>query len=282
MKIHAIGGLPRSGSTLLCNILNTRPDVFASSSSPVAPAVLAASQGLASRPEFTSELGNAPDGTQRRGTAALRGFVRGWYAHRKEEHVFDKDRSNVWLMNRELTRSILGSGKLLLTVRDPAAVLGSVLAKHDSHPMTQPGGTLVDRVESLFAPAGLIGSAIRGIENILLIQNTEPSLVDHVVLVAYERLVGDPHLIMTQLEQVLGLDPLDYNFEAIPKSATDRDELYGHIWPHEGHGRVEAREPTWQKWVPAQLAEQVRSRYPLYSQTFGYVGQRRSTVLGPG
>lgn len=274
MKFHALGGLPRSGSTLLCNILNTRPDVFASSSSPVGPALVTSAQGLVGRPEFTSELGNAPDATQRRGVAALRGFLRGWYEHRNEAHIIDKDRSNVWLLNRETTRNILVSGKLIVTVRDPVAVFGSVLSKHDTHPMTQPGGTLVDRMNVLFEPTGLIGAAMRSIENILLIQSVDPTKVDHVVFVAYEQLVANPALVLQQLEQILGLKPHEYDFDAIPKSATDRDELYGHIWPHEGSGRVEVRDPTWQKWVPPQLAQNIRQRYPLYGQTFGYLPKK--------
>ena len=270
MKVHALGGTPRSGSTLLCNLLNTRPDTFASSSSPLAPSVVAAAQALAGRPEFTSELGNDPRGTQARGVSALQGLIRGWYAHRKEQVVIDKDRSNIWLLNREMFRSACPGSKLVITVRDPRAVMGSILKRQDTHPMTQMGGTVADRATALFGASGLVGTAMRSVENILALQNANPALVDHVIFVAYEGFVANPGPTMAALDQALGLDPYEYDFDNVPRYATDRDELYGFLWPHDGSGKVEVKEPDWPRWVPPQVANQLLSMYPLYCQAFGY------------
>ena len=57
-KINVICGLPRSGSTLLCNILNQNPDFHASSTSPLAQTLGALSQFLSTSPEVKSDLYN--------------------------------------------------------------------------------------------------------------------------------------------------------------------------------------------------------------------------------
>ena len=55
-SFNVVCGLPRSGSTLLCNLLNQNPEVYASSTS-IVPVILGSTSNIISNsPEFKSLL----------------------------------------------------------------------------------------------------------------------------------------------------------------------------------------------------------------------------------
>jgi hypothetical protein len=48
------------------------------------------------------------------------------------------------------------------------------------------------------------------------------------------------------------------------------DGLYNCKFPHEGEGKVEAREEDWRKHVPQDIAGLVMQRFAGYNRAFGY------------
>ena len=90
MKFNVIGGLPRSGSTLLCNILNQNPKFHASSTSMITPVLNTMSNMLSKSTEIKGELQKDRKKTEERMRQLLRGVVEGWY--KDYDVVFDKCR----------------------------------------------------------------------------------------------------------------------------------------------------------------------------------------------
>ena len=77
-RFVGVAGLPRSGSTLLCQMLAMHPRIHCEGhSSPVCNAVLQARRGISDDAFFLSQLDTQFDTTYANLRGALRGFIRG-------------------------------------------------------------------------------------------------------------------------------------------------------------------------------------------------------------
>ena len=94
MRFHTIGGLPRSGSTLLCNLLNQNPGFYASSTSVLPQTLTAMKNGWSNSPEIKSDLADSREEIETRLSNCMRAVVHTWYADKLENGVaFDKSRA---------------------------------------------------------------------------------------------------------------------------------------------------------------------------------------------
>jgi len=89
--VHVITGLLRSGSTLLCNILNENNIIYASHTSIVCERMKELLTGFSRSIEFIGDLGHDKDGTINRLRDSARAFCNTWYA-KAPPIVFDKSR----------------------------------------------------------------------------------------------------------------------------------------------------------------------------------------------
>jgi sulfotransferase len=261
-RFHAIGGLPRSGSTLLCNILNQNPRFHASSTSGVAQAVLNTAAFMSGQAETRSALANDAAGTHQRFVAALRGIVRGWYADQREPVVFDKSRA--WNVNALGLAQMFPSAKLIVMVRDPRAVFASVEKQHRKNSLLG-ADTVERRARSMFARGtGMIGSPIAGVEDILR------RGADNVTLIKYESFVANPTVVLRNLYDSLGEVWYEHDLDHVENVATDLDALWLGKFPHEGHGKVEARPDDWQTYVSPDIATNIMREFRAFAGAFGY------------
>ncbi len=258
--MHAVTGLPRSGSTLLCNILAQNPDFHVSSTSPVAQMLVAMATGMPTQPEVTSELLN---GDAERPARAMRGLVRGWYLREDKKVIFDKSR--LWAAQAPMLRALWEKSVVLCTVRDPRQVFASIEARHRKTAHLQPGpqGTMANRAALMMQPDGLIGSAIVGVEDLLRNRDED----DNLIIIDYDELCTKPEKILSKVYQRLELPAFEHDFDDIENQATDADALYCFKYPHDGSGKVEARAPYK---LPADIGNHIIRQFPYYSGELRY------------
>lgn len=115
---HCLNGMPRSGSTLLANILNQNPRFRATPTSGLAPLLLQVNQIWGDAPELKASA-TAADKLN-----TLRGLVEGFHRAIEQPVIFDKSRA--WTCAFELLESILGyAPKVIVTYRDIPSILSS-------------------------------------------------------------------------------------------------------------------------------------------------------------
>lgn len=260
--IHALAGLPRSGSTLLANVLAQHPDVHVSGTSALASCVEQVQRVLTDAPEIQSDLANVP-GSYDRYLASLRGLCDGWYADRDEATIVDKGRG--WVMFPTLLAQLYPNSALVVCVRDPRDVLASIERQHRATALfgSPVAPTVYEAAERLMVPDGLVGGPIRFIED--LIRRNIPA-----VYVRYETFVADPATTVDRVAGALDLSAHTWDFENVTNQASDLDALYRNKYPHDGSGPIKPSGRTWQDTLDPQLAGLVASRYPLFMQTFAY------------
>ena len=260
--------MPRSGSTLLCNILNQNQQFHASSTSCIAQTTRVVSHHWSTSPEIKSDLLYDKDGTEARMVAATRALVEAWYDG-KGDVIFDKGRA--WNHSALTLNQIFPTANMFVCVRDLRDIFASIEKQHAKNPMLDPAGSPVElttynRADNLFAPSGLVGQQIIGVEDLLRRK------LPFVHLIQFETLVQNPKLVMDSIYAVLGEESFQHDFENVKNTATDADGLYLNKYPHEGSGAVEPPPGSWADHVSPDIANLIMQKFAGYNQAFGYQG----------
>lgn len=268
-SFNVICGLPRAGSTLLCNILNQNPDIHASSTSVVVHALNSLVNIYSNSPETKSLLAVNRYQTELQITRAMKGMISGWYEPYKNKIIFDKGR--MWNNSSILLKNLYPEALIICMVRDPRNVLASIEKQHRKNPMfdfaIEPTHkTLYNRAEEMFSPTGLIGSCILGVEDLL---RRRPS---NLLVVKYEEMSVDPENVLLNIYHRLSASqPYKHNYTNIENTSTEIDALYLNKYEHIGAGKVT---PTnvdeWKDYVSPDLANLILTRYPEFCDFLGY------------
>lgn len=263
VKFNVITGTPRSGSTLLCNLLNQRPEIYASSTSALPIITQRYMEILTNSPEITSDLTNIPEAEQRNSDTA-RALIETWYGYRSEEIIFDKSR--LWAHQALALKELYPESLMIVLVRDPRDILASCELQHRKSALYQTAEShlLWDRCSKLVSEEGIIGGPILGIED-LIRRN-----LSGVMYVDYLSLAAGHDILLPKIDRALGLEEFDYNTQDVQKTATDLDPLYRNKFPHEGSGKVAVSPTRWEDVIPPDIATATLERWPLYARTFGY------------
>ena len=127
-KMIYLAGLPRSGSTLLCNILNYNKQLRTTPSSPLCNIVQGIKKQWSSEPFLLSQLDNNFDNINLKLKTSLCAFMHFWHHDIQEEFVIDKNRD--WLSSIELLRYLDPELKIILTIRDLRNIYASIEKVH--------------------------------------------------------------------------------------------------------------------------------------------------------
>ena len=265
-SFNVVTGLPRSGSTLLCNVLNQNPDFWASSTSPV-PMMVAALSNVISHSDEIRGLLERDDNTTARCTATAKAVVDAWYQD-EDRHVFDKSRG--WTFHALLLREMFPQAKIIATVRDLRNVFGSVEKQHRKNPIFDQGGnpnekTILSRADSMLSPDGFIGQCVVGVMDLAA------RMPEAVHVVVYEKLASDPRHELRRLYEFLELEWFEHDLDNVENVATDADGLWLNKFPHSGHGQITPTDPDeWKNYVQEDLGGLIFDRWPDYNTRFGY------------
>jgi sulfotransferase len=226
--IHFVAGLPRSGSTLLCNILAQRPDSFATPTSPLVGILQTLRDGWRQWHRAVPSLDSRQAGVL---SAVLHS-----YHPTQCPIVFDKNRQ--WSGMVETLEAVFGREvRLLAPVRSLPQIAASMekvwrrniaLGRVPSILSGDPQmATVRGRITRWLQPGEVIGSAIAAMEDL---QARE--LGDRVLPVSFQQLTREPVEVLRRIEHFFGLDPHPYDFENVAQATTEDDEWHGYSGLH--------------------------------------------------
>lgn len=268
-SFNVVTGMPRSGSTLLCNVLNQNPKFYASSTSPLAGFVGAAGNYFTYAAEFKNMLINNGEESEMRLKASVDAFLYEWYNGKDKEVIFDKSRA--WASNALALRDIIPDSLIIVMVRDLRSIFGSVEKQHRRSPILDEAVNLQEksvfsRADVMFSPQGLIGAPLLGVEDLCARQ------LPNVLFVSYEIFSSNPELILDRIYSKLEVDMFKHDLNDVKNVAEDVDGMYLNKYPHEGSGKIQppSNPEEWREYVPEGLANNLMAAFPRYNQMFGY------------
>lgn len=246
-----VSGLPRSGSSLFCNILNQRNDSYASPTSGVNEIVRSILQGWNNVPEFKA---NSNDDYK---VDMVRGIMEGYYTQHDVKYVFEKSRG--WPGQIEELEKIFGKKpKIILCVRDVRDILSSwekMFRRDKKNLKITPGDNknminISSRCEGWSSAGSPLGSAFNVMRDAV-----DRGFTDCMYLFEYEKWTHNPQVEFKKLYKWLGIEPYMHDFNNIKQVLHENDEHYGYTDLHTIHeGALKPSEPQWPRILGAENA----------------------------
>ncbi len=235
--IHFIAGLPRSGSTLLCNILNQNPRFNATSTSGILDVIIA----IRNQWENVVTLQASPNKTGK--DAVVKGILQNYYNNVDRPVVFDKSRG--WPAYIELAEFILEQPvKLLVPVRPIVDVLSSFekLYRKNAHNWQFPQEksnfaqfqTVEGRADIFMNAEQPVGMAYNRIRDAMA-----RGFKDRMVFVEFEHLTSHPTKTMNAIYDFLGEEYYEHDFNNVEQSTSENDDIHGIPGLHTIRSKVE-------------------------------------------
>jgi len=257
-SFHFIAGLPRSGSTLLCNILNQNPRFHATATSGVVSMLLAIKNNWNNIQEFKAVR------NENAKLRVIRSMLLAFYSDIDKPLIFDKSRG--WPANFEMLEEILGHKvKMLVPVRDIRDVLASFEKLHRKESKTGQTSqekafpiefqTVEGRCEIFMKANQPVGSAYNKVKDAL-----QRGYGDRMHFVFFEELTTNPKRVMKEVYAFLGEDYFDHDFKNVEQTTKEDDFFHGFKDLHTIRREVKPVSSEWRE-VLGSFAE----RYDKYN-----------------
>jgi sulfotransferase len=275
-----VTGLPRAGSTLLCQMLAQHPEIHCEGlSSPLCNLVLGLRRMVSDDQFFLSQLDQSFETSYGHLTSAMQGFVRGWYRGAKKAAVVDKNRA--WLHCVELLLQIEPRAKLLVCLRELGQIYGSIEAQHQRTLFLDFIDHLADydrfgRADQLFAKDKTIGAPMISLH---AVPDLPAAVQEHLYFVRFEDLVEQPAACMAHIYAWLGLSPLAINPEKLAiLGPPESDSHYRMKYLHTQSPRV--TKPKRHE-IPPRIQVQIETACAWYYQLYYPKTAASSTAAAP-
>ncbi|MEM9245721.1 MAG: sulfotransferase, partial [Cyanobacteria bacterium P01_F01_bin.153] len=243
-QIIFVAGLPRSGSTLLCQLLGEHPLVDpAIHSSPLFNCLTMLRERISDNEFFLAQLDPDFDATYGRLDRAFRGFVNGWFANSEYQWVVDKNRG--WLSQVDLVKLLNPRNKILICVRELGQIYGSIEAQHQKtlwidFPDNLARLSAYDRGDRLFGNSGVVGSALNALKSV---QDLPQPIQADLFYVVFEHLMLEPIAVMNNIYQWLGLPPHTINPQDLTVRPHESDSYYRFKYRHQTRQKISPPSP---------------------------------------
>jgi sulfotransferase len=246
--IYFLAGLPRSGSTLLANILAQHPKIHVTPTSGIVDMLVRVRNGWDENDAFRAMDRHQSEQVKE---TVLKSILQAYFAHVDRPLCIDKNR--YWAEFLEMAAALVGGRehvKMLVTVRDLRDVLASfeLLYRKTSAlgqlpqeaAMALKFKTALGRVQVFIDDAQPVGRAYNAIRDAVT-----RGWKDRMHFVDYEDLTRRPAETMAGVYRFLGEEPCQHDFNHVEQITFEDDFVYGFKDLHIIRQKVEPQPPRW-------------------------------------
>lgn len=261
-----VTGLPRSGSTLLCQMLAQHPDIDCEGhSSPLCNMLLGIRRMVSDDQFFLAQLDQHFDRSYANLAGAMQGFLKGWHRDTGKKVVVDKNRA--WLHAIEMLLQIVPEAKLIVCLRELGQIYGSIEARHQKTILVDFIDHLADydrlgRADILFAKDKAIGAPLISIQ---AVEDLAPQVKQRLYFLRFEDLIERPVQCMSHIYAWLGLSAYQIDPNNLAVGIHESDSHYRMKYLHRRSSSVIK---TPQHEIPPRIQAQIQSVYAWYYQLY--------------
>lgn len=256
MKLFFCSGMPRSGSTLLMNILNQNPEFHCTATSGLVEAFCAVRNSWDQWPEMRAMNPEARDAKK---LQTLKGMLTGYFSDVAAPCIVDKSRA--WISEIELLERILGEPvKILVPVRPMLEILASfeklwrkIKAAGGRVPQEAQSPALWMTVEgrctSLLGISEVVGGSFNRLRDAV-----SRGMAERMYFVEFDELTSRPKDTLNSIYDWLGVKSFVHDFDNVKQTTLEDDTAYG--WPglHTIRPKVEPLESDWHKIIAEHIS----------------------------
>lgn len=256
--IYFVTGLPRSGSTLLCNILNQNPDFHATPTSGLVGVVAPLKKGWH---RIAENLALPAEISYRKLENVLRSVFDGFYTDIDMPYIFDKNRE--WLRHAETLNRLFPDVKFLVTVRDMRQVLSSL------EKLFRKTAELGITFQELRVPVNFQTVESRALfwtQNDQILGAPYLAIKDALArgykkqmhFVDYKDLTKSPRSTFEAIYRFLDLPEYTHDFENVVQSTFEDDRIHGFAGLHRIRSKVEYTNPDYEQILGKELSNRFK------------------------
>jgi len=261
-----VAGLPRAGSTLVCQLLAQHPDLYCEgTSSPLCNTLQGMRRMVSDDQFFLSQLDQSFASSYGHLESAMRGYLRGWYQDCGKQAVVDKNRG--WLHAVELLLTLAPEARLVVCVRELGQIYGSIEAQHQRTILLDFTDHLADfdrlgRADMLFAKDRTIGAPLTSIHAVM---DLPLAVQQRLYFVRFEDLLEQPVACMSHLYAWLGLAPFEIDPARLAVGVRESDSHYRMKYTHtQTHSIVKPKRHA----IPPRIQQQIEQSYAWYYELY--------------
>ncbi len=265
--LTCVTGLPRSGSTLLCQLLAQHPKVYSEGySSPLCNMLLAIRRMVSDDSFFLAQLDQQFDLTYAHLSNAMQGFLNGW-VKAPEGALVTVDKNRAWLHAIEMTLQLDPSTKMLVTVRELGQIYGSIESQHQRTILVDFIDHLADydrfgRADMLFAKDKTIGAPLLSVQ---AMEDLPEAVKRKIYIIRFEDLIERPVAVMNYVYQWLGLPPHEINPRELMVGHQESDSHYRMKYLHRQQKVLSKPQPHE---VPSRIQSQIEQAYAWFYELY--------------
>ncbi|MFC1772641.1 sulfotransferase [Pseudomonadota bacterium] len=246
--IYFLAGLPRSGSTLLANILAQNPNIYVTSTSGIVDMLVQVRNGWDRNDAFQAMERALSEQIK---DNVLRSMLQAYFAHANQSICIDKNR--YWAEFLEMGAALIGGRervKVLVTVRDLRDVVASFERLYRTTSalgqLPQEAGmplkfkTALGRVETFIDDGQPVGRAFNAIRDAVT-----RGWKDRMHFIDYQDLTRKPKETLGKIYDFLGEEQCEHNFSSVEQVTFEDDFVFGFKDLHTIRAKVEPKQPQW-------------------------------------
>ncbi|MGD1902581.1 MAG: sulfotransferase [Geitlerinemataceae cyanobacterium] len=265
-RLVCVTGLPRAGSTLLCQLLAEHSEIY---SDGMSSALFGAIQMLRARLSdsdfMLAQLDNEFDRAYARLRRSCRAFAKAWWDETDCPLVVDKNRG--WLNQIELAEEVDPEVRMVVCIRELGQVFGSIEAQHAKtvwldFPDDLASRSAFGRSEALFAPKGVVGAPLMSLR---AVQDRSRAQQERLFFVIFEHLMAEPQQVMGALYQWLGVAPHALDLENLTVRPHESDSYYRFKYRHATKPKLL---PPRRHEIPTRIDRELQHRHRWFYEMF--------------
>jgi sulfotransferase len=268
-KIFYNSSFPRSGSTLIQNILGQNPDIHVTPTSSVSQILYNARAIYSHNEAFKAQDRiKMTRGIQGLLKAAIYGFYNNITT---KPYVIDKCRS--WSSEYKFINEFDPNPKIICMVRDIRAIFSSLEKKFRQNPLIDSGvsnwdelrGTTTEKRVSFWCNNAPIGPVLDKIQQCIL-----DGTHDNILFIKFEDLCTQPAKELHKIYEYLNIPYYNHNFEYIEQVTHEDDKFHGIYGDHKIRPTLAPVENDYTNILGSRICDLITTGYPWFYQAFNY------------
>jgi len=265
-EIIYLSGLPRSGSTLLCNLLNKHSKILSTPSSPLCELINNLRRIWSDDPFLLAQLDSNFEVVYDRLQRSIKAFIEEWSAN-DSPITIDKNRG--WCNTAPTLQHLYPDFKMIICLRDLRGVFSSIEKRHrETLLLDFPDHTehhIVDnRVNTLFDDNGVVGSSLKAIYNL----GDIPDIMKHIYFWRFEDFLKDPQKSIDELFTWIGVGPQKMDFDNIKQTTQESDSYYRFKYTHKIKPKLEIPETLEDRKISPRIINSILERFKWYYEAY--------------
>jgi sulfotransferase len=267
-EIIYLSGLPRSGSTLLCNLLDRHSEISSTPSSPLCGLINNLRKTWSDDPFLLAQLDSNFDVVYKRLKRSIKAFMEEWSSDTNSPITIDKNRG--WCNASPMLQHLYPNFKMIICLRDLRDIFSSIEKRHrETLLLDFPDHTdhhIVDnRASSLFNDNGVVGAPLKALYNL----GDIPNIMRHIYFWKFEDFLKEPQKSMDELFAWIGVSSKKIDFNNIEQTTTqEADSYYRFKYMHKIKPNLEQPETLEDRKISPRILKSIVTKFPWYYENY--------------